>query len=268
MFVEHIKSMSQLGYGYSRSELDDQASNYAVFLGKRDQEHPLSDRWYRSFMDRWPELKRVKPRSLVNYCAQATCKENVSAYFSNLQSTLLKNDLLDKPEHIYNVNEIGVQTEHSPPYIICADSSIPAITSSRSCITTILGCCNAIGSQMPPYFVFKGKGMRSELLEGSSPGTQGTVTETGWSNSDVFLKYLDTHFLKFVQRPSEDHPLLLIFDGHKSHITIPVIDWAKEHNVSLFVLPGHTSHVLEPLDVGCYNAQCQVFEGKPCLKDH
>ena len=46
VFVEHIKSMSQLGYGYSQSEVINQASNYAVFLRKRDEEHPLSDRWW------------------------------------------------------------------------------------------------------------------------------------------------------------------------------------------------------------------------------
>lgn len=108
--------------------------------------------------------------------------------------------------------------------------------------------------------------MRNELLEGASPGTKGTVTESGWSNSDVFLEYLDTHFLKYVQRSTEDQPLLLIFDGHKSHVTEPVMAWAKDHNVDLFVLPAHTSHVLQPLDVGCfgpmqhiYNAQCHKF---------
>ena len=266
VFVEHIKTMSQLGYGYSRSEVINQASSYAVFLGKRDEEHPLSDRWYRSFMDRWPELKKVKPRSLVNYRAQATSKETVSAYFDNLQSVLQRNNLINKPEHIYNVDEKGVQTEHRPPYIICADNSVPAITSSRLCITTIIGCGNAIGTQIPPYFIFKGKRLTSELLQGASPGTQGTVTESGWSNSDVFLKYLNTHFLKFVQRESEDLPLLLIFDGHLSHVTVPVIDWAKKNNVILFVLPAHTSHVLQPLNVGCYgpmqhiyNAQCHKF---------
>ena len=121
VFVEHIKSMSQLGYGYSRSEVINQASSYAVFLGKRDEEHPLCDRWYRSFMDRWPELKKVKPRSLVNYRAQATSKEKVSSYFDNLQSVLQRNNLINKPEHICNVDEKGVQTEHRPPYIICAD---------------------------------------------------------------------------------------------------------------------------------------------------
>ena len=119
---------------------------------------------------------------------------------------------------------------------------------------------------IPSYFIFKGKRLTSELLQVASPGTQGTVTESGWSNSDVFLKYLNTHFLKFVQRESEDLPLLLIFDGHLSHVMVPVIDWAKKNNVILFVLPAHTSHILQPLDVGCYgpmqhiyNAQCHKF---------
>lgn len=262
VFVEHIKSMAKLGYGYSRGELIDQASNYAVFVGKRDQGHPLSDRWYRGFMDRWPELKLVKPRSLVQYRAQATSEETVSAYFTDLKLALLKDSLMDKPELIYNVDEKGIQTEHSPPYIVCSENSTPAITSSRTAITTILGCCNAIGTQIPPYFVFKGKRMRSELLEGASPGTQGTVTESGWSNSTVFLEYLENHFLKYVQRPSPDQPILLIFDGHKSHVSLPVIDWAKIHNVSLFCLPAHTSHVLQPLDVGCFGPMQHIYNSK------
>ena len=45
-----------------------------------------------------------------------------------------------------------------------------------------------------------------------------------------------------------------------------LIDWAKENNVVLFVLPAHTSHALQPLDLGCfgpfqriYNAECHKF---------
>ena len=45
-----------------------------------------------------------------------------------------------------------------------------------------------------------------------------------------------------------------------------LIDWAKEHNIVLYVLPAHTSHALQPLDIGCfgpfqriYNTQCHKF---------
>ena len=33
-------------------------------MGRRDKEHPLSDRWLYNFLQRWPDLKLKKPRSL------------------------------------------------------------------------------------------------------------------------------------------------------------------------------------------------------------
>ena len=58
----------------------------------------------------------------------------------------------------------------------------------------------------------------------------------------------------------------MIFDGHRSHINVPVLEWAAEHNIELFVLLAHTSHILQPLDVACfgplqriYNSECHKF---------
>lgn len=36
------------------------------------------------------------------------------------------------------------------------------------------------------------------------------------------------------------------------HVTLKVIEWAKEHHIILQLLPAHSSHILQPLDVGCY----------------
>ena len=44
----------------------------------------------------------------------------------------------------------------------------------------------------------------------------------------------------------------IILDGHKSHLTLEVIQKAKEHGVDMLSLPSHTSHVLQPLDVACF----------------
>ncbi|KAH3826065.1 hypothetical protein DPMN_127954 [Dreissena polymorpha] len=38
--------MASCGYGYSRSEVVDMASEYAIFIGKRDKEHPLMLKWF------------------------------------------------------------------------------------------------------------------------------------------------------------------------------------------------------------------------------
>ncbi|XP_061174843.1 uncharacterized protein LOC133183985 [Saccostrea echinata] len=266
-FVDHLKVMASCGYGYTRSEVVNMASEYACSLQKRDRNHPFSMKWFKGFMMRWPELNVSKPRALSAARAKSTSEEVVSNYYRELDTILKKYDLVDKPQCIYNIDEKGLQTEHRPPCIVGSKmSTTPAITSARSSTVTVIGCGNALGTQMPPYFVFQGARMRQELMEGASEGAQGTVTDSGWSNSEVFQTYLSEHFLKYVQRPNENQPILILYDGHRSHINLTLVDWAKQHNIVLFVLPAHTSHVLQPLDLGCfgpfqeiYNAECHKF---------
>jgi hypothetical protein len=43
-------------------------------------------------------------------------------------------------------------------------------------------------------------------------------------------------------------------DGHGSHITADAIAYCMEHAVYLLVLPPHTSHMLQPLDVSVFSA--------------
>lgn len=41
-------------------------------------------------------------------------------------------------------------------------------------------------------------------------------------------------------------------DSHASHINMDVITLAKQNQIYLFTFPAHTSHLLQPLDVGVY----------------
>ena len=249
--VNHIKTMAQLGYGYSRKESVVIASNYAVQLGKKTENQPLTIKWVKSFIKRRPELKVVKPRSLEHVRAKMASQITVDSYFSNLELTMQKHGLYNKPHLIFNIDEKGISTEHKPPYVVASSSHCPsAVTSGRGKTVTILGGGNAAGFAIPPYFIFPGKRMQQQLLKGASPGADGTVSESGWSNSIIFRQYIENHFLKFVSCQA-DQKILLILDGHKSHISVGLSDWAKGNNFVIFVLLAHTSHILQPLDVSC-----------------
>jgi hypothetical protein len=54
------------------------------------------------------------------------------------------------------------------------------------------------------------------------------------------------------QRNTSGKPVLLIFDGHGSHITDEMIELAVNNNIELLCLPAHTTHKLQPLDVGVF----------------
>ena len=96
-------------------------------------------------------------------------------------------------------------------------------------------------------------------MEDKTPGADGDVSDSGWSNSDIFRGYVENHLLKYLPARNAKNPVLLLYDGHKSHVNLGIIEWAKQEHVVLFVLPAHTSHVLQPLDVGCFGPFERIF---------
>ena len=163
------------------------------------------------FFQRWPELKVLRPRALEFIRAKSASEEVVMKYFENLSETVNKYDLHDKPHLIFNIDEKGISPNHTPPSIVGhRDFQPPAVTTGKSATTTVIGSGSASGVAIPPYFVFAGKRWSDDLLKGGSPGVGGTISETGWSNSDIFRTYLEDHFLKYV--PVHDqHPLLMSY---------------------------------------------------------
>ena len=174
------------------------------------------------------------------------------------------------PERVYNVDETWVCTEHSPPKIVCArNSSAQSVTSPRTYNVTIIGGGNALGNHVPPYYVFPGKRWNDDFMEGAAVGSDGEMSTKGWSNSAVFNNYLTQHFAKYagITDKQGDQRTLVLYDGHKSHAQLTLTDWAKKHNVILFVLPPHSSHLTQPLDVGVfgpfkcmYNHECEIYK--------
>ena len=267
--VEHVEIMAQLGYGYSNIQLQHLAGELAYDLGKRTSMKALSNNWLYGFLNRWEHrLVSLNPRKLETTRAKSSTPETVNKYFENLSEIITKYNLCDKPQNIYNIDETGLQPEHRPPNVIANPNTKPqAITSPRSTTTTLIGCANALGNALPPFFVFKGKRYNPELMKGATTGAEGVMSESGWSNSDIFKQYLQDHFLPYVRtQASSSEPILLIFDGHASHVSPSLIEWANNHNIILFVLPAHTSHLLQPLDVAMfgpfksfYYTECAIF---------
>jgi hypothetical protein len=145
--VQHIKQIAAVGYGYTRSELH---------LGLREKEHPLSLRWFYGFMGRRPELKVWRPKTISELRAKATSRQNIDSYFSELGRIMDKYGLTDKPQCIYNVDEKGIQQTFTPPKVVGDSKYVPyTVSSEKSATTTIIGCGNALGHQIPPYFIFK-----------------------------------------------------------------------------------------------------------------
>jgi hypothetical protein len=194
-------------------------------------------------------LKTQKPKKRELSRVKGSHADNIKGYFEELESVLLKYDLLNKPGCLWNVDETGITLDFPPPKIISGKDDKPFIVSSpKQATTTVIAAGSALGETIPPYVIYKGQRLMSELTTGCLPQTKFAMSKNGWSTAENFLDFFRNHFLVHVK----ERPCLLLYDGHLTHITQDVINTARQENVHMFVLPPHTSHQLQPLDVGVF----------------
>ena len=94
-------------------------------------------------------------------------------YFNQLEHIIDKYELQNSPHLIFNVDEKGISTNHTPSRIVAGrDFYSQSITTVKSKTITVLECGSASGVAIPPYFVFPGKRMMPDLLKGASPGAK------------------------------------------------------------------------------------------------
>lgn len=64
-------------------------------------------------------------------------------------------------------------------------------------------------------------------------------------------------WLEYMFIPTTAHvnrPLLLILDGHSSHVSLKILDLLKQNRIICLLLPSHTTHALQPLDVVVFSS--------------
>lgn len=77
------------------------------------------------------------------------------------------------------------------------------------------------------------------------------------------------YWLEHVFIPSTNHlnrPLLLIIDGHASHMSVKIINLLQINQIICLILPSHTTHALQPLDVVVFN--CVKNDWTKLVKNH
>ena len=115
----------------------------------------------------------------------------------------------------------------------------------------MLCAASAAGFPLPPMIIYpKAYPGGAYTFAGPDDAVYGK-SESGYVDSELFIKWMEKIFLKFAV---PERPIILFIDGHKSHVTLDVIDMARNNDVILFCLPPHTTHALQPLDVAVFKS--------------
>eukprot|EP00734_Pompholyxophrys_sp_LG126_P000157 Pompholyxophrys_sp_v1_NODE_25_length_3766_cov_6.615468.p1 type:complete len:432 gc:universal NODE_25_length_3766_cov_6.615468:1385-90(-) len=115
---------------------------------------------------------------------------------------------------------------------------------------SLVSCICANGYTMPPFFIFKAES--EELIKSAPIGSDYYVTRKAYMTDEAW-PYFIRHFFESLPPRSEDQHVLLILDGYGSHeANIELLEWLDDSKITLFALPAHTSHALQPLDVSVF----------------
>lgn len=279
---EQLKSYlvhaSQMHYGLSRKNFRALAFDFAQVNNKPhpekwDIEGMAGKNWYYEFMRRHKDaLSLRKPQATSLARSTSFNRHNVGTFFGKLKDVLGRYNF--PPESVYNIDETGLSTVHTPVNVIAAKGSkqVGHMTSGeRGVNVTMIAAINAIGNSVPPAFVFPRVHFKENMLKGAPPASKGFAHISGWSNTEIFILYMK-HFIEHV-RPSQEKKILIVLDNHKSHISIECLNLAKESGIILLTFPPHTSHKLQPLDRGVfgplkkyYNSACGEWMLQNCGK--
>jgi len=119
---------------------------------------------------------------------------------------------------------------------------------------TVIECISASGISIPLYIIFKGENLVSTWIPPSPPpGWTFTTNTSGWTNNFHgmnWIKHFDLHTK--TRLSSSDEYRLFLCDGHDSHVSAALSAYCLQHRIVLCLLPPHSSHILQPLDVGIF----------------
>jgi len=79
------------------------------------------------------------------------------------------------------------------------------------------------------------------------------MSPAGWTDCELSYEWMRKVFVPQVQKKcGNSGPILLILDGHNSHTHYKFLEYADAHNIVVLCLPPHTTHRLQPCDVGVF----------------
>jgi hypothetical protein len=94
-------------------------------------------------------------------------------------------------------------------------------------------------------------------------------SQKGWMDQELGTLWLQQDFKpatqEHMQANGSDGYHLLILDGHNSHCTYKFIKHANDHKIIILCLPSHTTHKLQPCDVGIFGPLAAAWKKEVTL---
>jgi hypothetical protein len=130
---------------------------------------------------------------------------------------------------------------------------------------TLVACICADGGYLPPAVIYSATtgNLQTSWLEDFNPEKHEVYfasSEKGWTNDQLGFKWLEVfnRHTRAKARNGRDWRVLWA-DGHGSHLSMEFLTWAIEHRIHIAVYPAHSTHRLQPLDIGLFRPLASYY---------
>jgi len=271
VILKWIKELTISGYAPShrilREVADEIRSNrYRVFNSIEPQsqpqptqiEHfpdfPLGQDWVPRFIQRHPQLKIQQGRRIEAQRMNGVTEPIVEAWFDAFKDIVGRMNIDVK--NIYNMDETGFSIGTMESTRIIVDSTYRTRHQAhpgRQEWISVVECVCADYTTLDPFVIFKGQNVLQSWIPNQVLNQWYFSANTkGWTSNLHGLEWLKRVFEPATRLKANGQQRLLICDGHDSHISGSFISHCIQNRISLLVLPPHTSHLLQPLDVAIF----------------
>jgi hypothetical protein len=223
---------------------------------------PVGKLWAHNFVKRQPEIRTRFTRRYDYQRAKCEDPKVIREWFTLVRNMMAKYGIVD--DDVYNFDETGFMMGIIFAGMVVTTSdgrgkAKLAQPGNREWATVIQGV-NALGWAIPPFIILAAQyHLANWYRECNLPTTwRIATTDNGWTTNAVGLDWIK-HFDHHTAPRTKGKYRLLILDGHESHHSTEFELYCKQNNIITLCMPAHSSHKLQPLDVGCFGPLKQAY---------
>ncbi|RFN40377.1 hypothetical protein FIE12Z_13058 [Fusarium flagelliforme] len=249
--VSYILDREKAFQPLTKVEIHDFAQALASVNGKICY---LGKNWVDRFIQRHTDIEMKPSRVIDSARKRCVTRESLTNYYTGLQWVF--NDKHITRENTYNVDETGLQLGETNDGIVAGTvmtASSERMKSDNSTWSSIIESVSADGRRLKPCVIFTGENLQGQWFPTVFPDWKYAATPTGWSNSNIFMRWFMDVFIPETKPENAGQWRLLVLDQHKSHITAELMKKAWLNKIWLSWLPSHSSHITQPLDVAVFS---------------
>lgn len=214
---------------------------------------PPGKNWPSDFYKRHPELKARRMRAIDRNRHERAIYDKVVEWFDVISQELENPDV--SQENVYNMDETNVLLSVLGSLKVLVGSK-DTQTGRPSCVqrtsVTAVECISADGRYLDPLIIWPAAVHRSTWTVHPTPGWHFARSKTGYTDTAISLYWVQHVFDPLTKARANGKPRVLINDGFGTHESLEVLTFCFQNNIILCRLPSHTSHKLQPCDVGIF----------------